>query len=137
MYSRDWLLLSIGDRMEPIQLQKTLFKFAMESGGLPDESYEFEPYNWVPCSFGIYEDLSTLREEGLVETVPSGRGWNLYRLTESGKTKATELSEQGDATLLKALDDARNWVTSRTFEMLLKDIYEQYPEYATESLFAK
>ena len=31
MDKRDWLLLIIGERMEPIQIQKALFKFAMES----------------------------------------------------------------------------------------------------------
>lgn len=137
MEKREWLLLAVGERIEPIQLQKTLFKFAKESGVSSAEAYEFVPYNWGPCSFEIYEDLANLRAEGLVEAVPSGRGWNVYRVTELGRVKSYALREQAVASLVNALDEVRSWVASRNFETLLKDVYKQYPTYATESLLMK
>ena len=137
MKKRDWLLLAIGDCMQPIQLQKTLFKFAMESQIPEAEKYEFVPYNWGPCSFEIYEDLSTLRTEGLIEAVSSGQGWNFYRQTEPGKQKAQALHKQASSAHVKSLEKLRDWVTSRDFETLLNDVYKQYPRYATESLFIK
>ena len=123
--------------MQPIQLQKTLFKFAMEFQIPQDEKYEFVPYNWGPCSFEIYDDLGLMREQGLVEAIPSGSGWNIYRLTELGKAKSIELLKQANSTFVGALDEVRNWVTSRDFETLLRDVYKEYPKYATESLFMK
>ena len=137
MKKQDWLLLAIGESIQPIQLQKTLFKFAKESGVPGTESYRFVPYNWGPCSFDIYDDLHTLREEGYVEAVPTGRGWNSYRQTERGKAMATTLREQANATYAEKLRELRDWVTSRSFETLLKDVYKDYKEYSTESLFTR
>lgn len=137
METRDWLLLAIGDRMEPIQIQKTLFKFAKESGAPEEELYTFIPYNWGPCSLQIYDDLGQLRDEGLVEFIPSGRGWNLYHLTEAGIKKASKLREEANSALMEKLEAARSYVTSRDFETLLSDIYKDYPEFASESLFKK
>src|SRR3990172_829145 len=93
---RDWLLIALGERLEPIQVQKTLFKFAEESGAPKAEQYECVPYNWGPCSFDIYDDLGELREEQLVEFEPSGRGWNVYRVTDKGVQIAQELREEAD-----------------------------------------
>lgn len=137
MEKRDWLLLAIGERIEPIQVQKTLFKFVRESKVPADESYDFVPYNWGPCGFEIYNDLGMLRAEGLVEAVPSGRGWSVYRLTDLGKDKVRQLLEQANPTLVKALSKVREWVTSRDFETLLRDVYKDYPQYATASLLIR
>jgi len=135
MEKHDWLLLAIGDKIEPIQLQKTLFKFAKESGAPEQELYTFIPYNWGPCSLEIYDDLGQLRDEGLVEFVPSGRGWNFYHLTKTGVEKADKLRKEAKHTFLKKLEAARSYVTSRDFETLLSDVYKEYPDFASESLF--
>ncbi len=135
MKKRDWLLQVIGDRMEPIQLQKALFKFSQESEAPKWELYAFEPYNWGPCSFEIYEDLSALRENGLVEFEPSGRGWNVYRLTDAGKLQASKLKKRADPGLLNKLVEIREYVVTRSFSNLLSDVYKQYPGYAANSLF--
>ncbi len=137
METHDWLLLAIGDTLEPIQIQKTLFKFAQESGAKKKELYRFIPYNWGPCSLKIYDDLGQLRDEGLIEFVPSGKGWNLYRPTEAGVEKAGELREKADNELIGKLDAARSYVTSRDFETLLSDVYKEYPEFSSESRFKK
>ncbi|MCH7836642.1 MAG: hypothetical protein IH864_07220 [Chloroflexi bacterium] len=137
MRKRDWLLIALGDRLEPIQVQKTLFKFAEESGAPEAERYEFVPYNWGPCSFAIYGDLGELREEGLVEFEASGRGWNVYRVTGEGARAAKELREKADSDLVKRMDDIREYVTSRSFGRLLRDVYADYPESAERSLFEK
>ena len=131
----DWLLLSIGEGIEPIQLQKLLFKFAKESQAPQSELYEFEPYNWGPCSFEIYDDLSALHSDSLIEPVPSGRGWSSYRLTAKGKRKAGDIRHKVSDKLLEQLDEKYLYVTSRTFESLLADVYNDYPDFATKSLF--
>ena len=135
MEKREWLLLSIREGIQPIQLQKLLFKFAKEADAPQQELYDFEPYNWGPCSFEIYDDLGTLRLEDLVESVPSGRGWNAYRLTDKGKGVEQELRQKADDKLQGRLDEKYRYVTSRTFDELLKDVYKDYPDFATKSLF--
>ncbi|GAH59054.1 unnamed protein product [marine sediment metagenome] len=135
MEKREWLLLSIGESMEPIQIQKTLFKFAMESKAASTELYSFIPYNWGPCSMEIYDDLSGLRDENLVEFAPSGRGWNIYHLTKEGAKKATDLRKSANRKLVKNIDSIHEYVVNRDFETLLSDIYSDYPDYAKESLF--
>ena len=135
MEKRDWLLLAIGDNIQPIQIQKTMFKFAKESGASESDIYKFEPYNWGPCSFEIYDDLSTLRLEGLLETLRSGRGWSMYGLTEEGRARVEQVRMESNQDHLKALDAKRDWVVSRNFEQLLRDVYDEYPKYATQSMF--
>jgi len=135
MKKHDWLLLSIKEFMEPIQIQKAMFKFAMESGARKKEVYPFIPYNWGPCSIEIYDDLSQLREENLIEFVPSGRGWNVYHLTRKGENKSEALEESADSKLVGELDRIRKYVVERDFETLLSDIYTDYPEFIEESLF--
>jgi uncharacterized protein YwgA len=137
MDKRDWLLLAIRDEMQPIQIQKALFKFAQEAGAPKEQVYEFTPYNWGPCSFGIYDDLQVLRHEGLIETVPTGRGWSAYRTTEQGTRFVVALRQKADPALFKKIDEVREWVVTRSFEKLLKDVYSEYPAYATQSMFTK
>jgi len=132
---RDWLQLVIRESMAPIQIQKAMFKFAMESGANETEVYPFIPYNWGPCSMEIYDDLGQLREEGLIEFVPSGRGWNIYHLTKEGEKTSEALRESSGRCLVEKLNSIREYVVSRDFETLLSDIYADYPEFAGESLF--
>ena len=137
MDKSDWLLLAIGERMEPIQIQKTMFKFGKETQVPEIEAYQFAPYNWGPCSFEIYDDLRSLRDEKKIECAPTGLGWNLYRLTELGHQEADKIRATADKNLLNQLDETRKWVVSRNFGKLLRDVYQQYPDYATESIFRR
>ena len=137
MNKREWLLIALNPRMAPIQAQKSLFKFAMESGAPARECYQFIPYNWGPCSFEIYDDLGQLRADGLIEFEPAGPGWNSYHVTESGSGIVDELRRRAEPKLLTKMDDIRQWVAVRTFDRLLRDVYSQYPEFAERSLFNK
>ena len=135
MRRRDWLLLAVGSGMQPIQVQKALFKFAEEAGAPPSQQYRFEPYNWGPCSRQIYSDLEHFRQEALIEFVPTGRGWSTYRVPRRGEKEVAQLRERASPALLDRLDTIRNWVTTRSFNRLLRDVYREYPDYARNSLF--
>ena len=137
MSKRDWLLIAIGSYIEPIQVQKTLFKFAKEAGAPVSERYRFIAYNWGPCSMQIYKDLEQVREEGLVEFVRTGRGWSAYRLTEAGEEAVRQLRNAASTALLQRLDEIKDWVAERPFGKLLRDVYADYPRYARRSLFEK
>jgi hypothetical protein len=135
MRQKDWLLLAIGDYIEPIQLQKTLFKFAREAPVPTNQRYAFVPYNWGPMAKQVYPDLEELQEQGLVEARPTGMGWSGYSLTTQGLDLAYQLREGAPRELLSAIDEKRAWVLDRPFSKLLRDVYAQYPEMAKKSLF--
>lgn len=135
MNRRDWLLLAVGDYIEPIQLQKTMFKFAKEAAAPAAECYEFRPYNWGPMASDIYADLGKLRAAALVEYVQGGTGWNAYKLTAKGEEQAERLRGRASPVLVAELDSKRDWVKSRPFRKLLRDVYKDYPEFAKASLF--
>ena len=135
--AQDWLLLAIDDGIGPIKLQKALFLFSQESGAPAGQKYEFVPYNWGAMSAQIYDDLGKLRDADLVKFEPSGRGWNDYRLTSTGKQRALQLRGTANQELVAKLNEVCDFVQSRDFEKLLEDVYEKYPSYATKSLFRR
>lgn len=135
MRQKDWLLLAIGDYIEPIQLQKTLFKFAREAPVPTNQRYGFEPYNWGPMAKQIYPDLEELQAEGLVDAKPTGEGWSGYSVTAKGLDLALRLRKEAPGELVEAIDEQRAWVLDRPFRQLLRDVYEKYPEMAKKSLF--
>ena len=135
MRQKDWLLLGIGDYIEPIQLQKTLFKFAREAPVPINQRYGFVPYNWGPMAKQVYPDLEELQAEGLVDAKPTGEGFSGYSLTAKGRDLASRLRETAPRELVEAIDEKRAWVLERPFRKLLSDVYKDYPEMAKRSLF--
>ena len=136
MEPKDWLTLAIGERsVEPVQVQKIMFLFAKKADAPEDETYDFVPYNWGPCSFQIYDDLENLIDQEVVEPRPTARGWSRYGLTEHGLAVLEDLRNEANLAVLDRLDEVRSWVTSRSFRELLTEIYKDYPDYAVESRF--
>ncbi len=144
MTRRDWLVLLIAFEgaprgLDPIRLQKAMFLFAQETDVPEDQKYEFRAYNYGPMSRGVYEDIDDLVEAGLVEKLPVvGQSWSRYNPTPEGVARGHELLERALAehsAAAGALYDLKQSVASMTFNALLEDVYERYPDYATESLF--
>jgi hypothetical protein len=138
MTSRDWLLLLIGNGIDPIRIQKGMFLFAMESDAPPEQKYTFQPYNWGPFSQPIYGDLEALQRDGLIErTQAAGAGYYRYRRTDTGDASARALAQSAPEQLVADINDARSAVMGVGFEGLLRRVYDRYPEFATKSLFKK
>lgn len=144
MTRRDWLLLLIAFEgaprgLDPVRLQKAMFLFAQETDVPADQKYEFRPYNYGPMSRDVYDDIDGLVEAGLVERLPvPGQSWSRYNPTAEGVARGHELLKHALAehsAAAGALYDLKESVASMTFNALLEDVYERYPEYATESLF--
>ncbi|MBI4234199.1 MAG: hypothetical protein HY686_07155 [Chloroflexi bacterium] len=141
MRPRDWLLLYMHlesphqDRLDPIRIMKGLFLFAQE-GGLPsEETYQFVPYAYGPCSFDIYDDLRALQEEGLIEGQrPLGATWLRYHVTIRGNEKAATLLATAPPEKIKTLDSIKEQVMSKSFLGLLRFVYAKYPAFATSSV---
>ncbi len=146
MQKRDWLLLFVGistpDRTEvppidPVRVMKGLFLLGKKLGLSSDQAYDFIPYLYGPCSFDIYRDLDDLVKRGLIaEEKPWGRSWNLYRPTAQGRRVVKEIAEKVPASHLQEVATIKRYVVSAPFNKLLREVYQEYPEYATNSVFS-
>jgi DNA-binding PadR family transcriptional regulator len=139
---QEWLLLALAHRrgqpMTPAQIQKSMFLMRMEAGRyLGDRFYEFIPYNYGPFDADIYRDLDWLAAKGVVITDTSpGRNWRTYAVTPAGIDAAERAMASADRTAVSYLGRVVDWVTSVSFPVLIRAIYDKYPQFKANSVFA-
>ncbi|MGH7868884.1 MAG: hypothetical protein ACREP9_14935 [Candidatus Dormibacteraceae bacterium] len=139
----DWLLLLLDrealgaggpDELDPVRIQKGMF--LLSERGPARDVYEFQPYNWGPFSADIYADLASLTQQGfLSEERVLGRTWSTYRITARGHGRASAAAAQAGETATAWLKQAREFLTTRSFAQLLRDVYALYPDMAVNSRF--
>jgi DNA-binding PadR family transcriptional regulator len=138
-----WLLLLLDratlgaqgpEDLDPVRIQKGMF--LLSKRGPERDVYEFQPYDWGPFSSDIYADLASAARQGYLteERVP-GRTWSTYRITARGHERALALAAQMRAEDVAWLRQAREFLTTRSFAQLLREIYDLYPDYAVNSRF--
>lgn len=141
----DWLLLLLGLRVErhapaldPVRVQKGMFVLA-ERNVLPEgERYSFEPYHYGPYSFELRDDLDSLVEEGLVAADPVlGYSWAHYRLTENGLARVRASFSGTDRETAGEIVEIKQWICDASFNQLLTSVYDEFPDYATRSVFQR
>lgn len=143
MTKRDWLLLFCALKgspsgLDPVRLQKGMFLFAMEASVPDDEKYDFRPYNYGPMSSEVYADVEALEVIGhLAGEQSPGNSWKRYRATQSGIEHARELLADADRDAVQKLFEIKAFVMARSFNALLNDVYDRYPEYASRSVFSR
>ena len=147
MRRRDWLLLFAAyegapDGLDPIRFQKGLFLFARRTQVPVRSKYTFEPYDYGPMSTGIYHDLDSLVDEGLIECLPvPGKRWSRYRPNKVTFREGKRILKQAEDE--KLLDAARELfrikqdVSSLGFNELLEHVYAEHPEFAVNSIFRR
>lgn len=139
----DWLLLLLDraalgdtgpDELDPVRIQKGMF--LLSKRGPARDLYDFRPYDWGPFSSGIYADLASLTRRGyLFEEKVLGRTWSTYRVTAQGHQRALAAAAAAGETATVWLRQARQFLTTRSFAQLLREIYSLYPDYAVNSRF--
>lgn len=141
---RDRLLLFIAldgapRGLDPIRLQKGMFLFAMEGESRTDEVYEFVPYHYGPMSTQIYRDLEELLEHGLIEAHPvKGQSWARYSATEDGLVAARDLlAQEPSQAAARRLYEIKVDIASRTYQEVLEDVYDRFPDFASKSVFRR
>ena len=141
---RQRLLLALlstaeGESLDPIRIMKAEFLLTQETPEslLPlEDKYEFEPYNYGPYSVGVYRDLDLLEMLGLLSsTRVSGRNWNRYTASATGREEARKLQAEVSSRVLDFVGELRSYVLGHSFESLLRSVYAKYPEYASKSVF--
>lgn len=140
---QSWLLLFLGyegapEGLDPVRVQKGMFLFAQEADVRAMERYDFVAYNYGPMSKAIYNDLEALVTQDLAvaDTVP-GAKFNRYTLTPAGQQAARAVAAQADPEPARKLFDIKRHVSRLTFDDLLEDVYERYPDYAANSIFRR
>lgn len=140
MNRKDWLLLVIaaakGDRLSPVQLQKTVFLLGKKyPEAVGEDFYEFIPYAYGPFCVDVYRDAEDLDQLGLVAVQPSQYGhWREYRITPVGMNRAEELGHTNHK-VVEYLEKKVKWAKSQNFQTLVRKIYDKYPEYRVNSVF--
>lgn len=128
--------------LDPIRVMKGLFLAQMETGSDPNDRvpmtsppFRFEPYSYGPFSQGVYRELESLREDGLLQSSPiMGKDYLVWSLTDQGKAAAqlamAQLGPDGEA----RVRHARSVVRQHSFDGLLRYVYSRYPDHATRSV---
>lgn len=136
----DWLLLFLDAKggtyeADQVRIMKGLFLLSRSTLHPASELYIFGPYDYGPFDAGVYQDLQSMRLLGFIEShaVP-GSSRRLYELTEKGRQRVHGLQPSLDWALLRPIEDAKRYVTTRSFDQLLQDLYADYPAYAQNSI---
>jgi uncharacterized protein len=143
LQKKDWTLLAItladGRPLSPVQLQKSvfLFKKLLPDEVLPDDFYEFVPYNYGPFCSEVYRDAEELAEEGLVQiSSVADHGYSQYSATPGGIERRQALLKLLPPDIADHARVVVEWVRAQTFRGLVSAIYDRYPEYRANSVFA-
>jgi uncharacterized protein YwgA len=132
------LALAEGEPLSPVKLQKAVFLLSekLPRTVSPKPLYKFAPHNYGPFCREVYDDAQKLARDGLVLISPAAGNYLLYSVTEEGSRQAKTIfgslpsNLQGDAKRIV------NWVRKQSFRSLVSAIYQEYPEYRANSIFA-
>ncbi|NQU78225.1 hypothetical protein HQ545_00490 [Candidatus Woesearchaeota archaeon] len=142
MRRSDWilaLLFSPGQtsrKGEPIEgtirLMKELFLLKQKISSV---SYTFVPYDYGPCSFEVYDDISSLKKTKLIKTIAEPRNeYPIYRLTEEGFKEVKSIYDEFDTETKKALLEIKKDYNQMPLSDLILYVYEKYNSYATKTI---
>lgn len=134
-----WVLVALyaadGTSMSPIQLQKSIFLIGQKLD-IKKDFYEFEPYDYGPFDVHIYQDAESLDELGLITIAYwSERRRRTYSITTKGVEKIEELLEDETSEVVENSKEIVKRVISLGFRELVKEVYEEFPEYSINSVF--
>lgn len=123
--------------LDRVRMQKAIFLLTKRGPAKWRDAYDYEPYNWGPYSGRLASDLNYLLHEDLlvIEDVPHSK-YGSYRATPLASDRARAALAQCTPDETSFLQSVKNYVTSRSFANLLKEVYAAYPEFATKSRFS-
>ena len=122
--------------LDKVRMQKAVFLIAMRGTPRLKSLYHFTAYNWGPYSGELMSDVESLVRSGdlTVQEVP-GRQHGGYKTTHAGEAKGTAVWNSLAPNEQQFLRSIRDYVTNRSFNHLLREVYAEYPSFATRSRF--
>lgn len=122
--------------LDRIRMQKAVFLLIQRGSESWRHLYTYRPYDWGPYSGQLQADLDMLMFDGSLRVAPvAGRRYGCFETTATGEDRAEDLWEALDVPAQQFIRAVRGYVTSRSFTQLLREVYAEYPEYATNSRF--
>jgi hypothetical protein len=142
MERADWLILLFGFKgaarpaLDPVRTQHGMFLFARWAAVDSSELYAFQPCAYGPRSFELRGDLDRLVTEGLVVAEPiTGYTWGRYKLTRAGLEEARRVRFEAPRGAARMLFEIKQCITGKSFNSLIREVCDDYPEYAVNSIF--
>jgi hypothetical protein len=125
--------------LDPVRVQKAMFLFAIDESSNSDETYDFMPGPYGPSCRRIFGDLKYLVAHGLAAETPEvGMSWSLYSPTDEGIAAGQDLlAREPDEIAARLLYEIKSEVSRHTAGQLIDDLYDRFPEYAKECVFAR
>ena len=133
------MALEHGHRLQPVQLQKSLFLLGrnLSPEKLQNDSfYKFEAYDYGPFCGEVYKDAEALEGNGMIAIMrPPLVRFNIYEITDLGTEHARALRKSLDEATTSYLDAVVDFTKSLSFTELVSAIYKAYPEMREKSVF--
>jgi len=119
--------------LDPIRLMKGCFIVAEIGPDGWQHLFEFRPYAYGPFDPSVYRARDALLGKDLLVAIPAGR-YSQYKITETGRERAAAIAKDMNQPLAEWLRNIGRWVTSKSFNDLLREIYDRFPDYASKSI---
>jgi len=121
-------------KLDPIRIMKSAFIVSQRGAKEWKSLFNFKPYDYGPFDPAVYRTLESLSAKNLIEELKDVGRYPYYRLTEAGSKRVEELTADHKLEL-KWLKGVGQYVTAKSFERLLKEIYAEFPAFAEKSVF--
>jgi uncharacterized protein YwgA len=125
------------------RLQKLAFLLVEEELDDDFPGYDFVKYNYGPFSKTLLSDIEQLEQDGAVseeETKTfSGNRRHDYELNDGFESVVSRLAD-GDQEVTTVFEAARRTVSQhndKALRSLIEDVYDEYPEYAENSVYER
>lgn len=126
-----------AEPLDRLRMQKGVFLLAERGPAEWNRLFEFTPYDWGPYSFDLASIVEQLVADGMLEKEAfPGRRYLRYRTTSTGEHLIKRISGNTTPQERAFVKEIREYVGSRPFARLLREVYKAYPEYAVNSRFA-
>lgn len=123
--------------LDRIRMQKAIFLLTQRGSPRWRNSYDYTPYNWGPYCRELTNDLAVLKEAGVLhESGPKAGRYGSYSLTPQGEASADTFVLSLSDPEISFIGEVRKYVTSKDFNSLLREVYEAYPDFASNSLWS-
>ena len=122
--------------LDRVRMQKAVFLITQRGTPRLRELYEYRPYNWGPYSDALAQDVRALEATGrmAVEAAPGSR-YGRYVTTVVGEAHVIPVWNDLEPGERAFVANVRRYVTASSFNKLLREVYAEYPEFATASQF--
>ena len=143
MERRSFMLAAMSpagsDSFYPVQVQKLFFLLDENIPGEVDgPHFRFEPYDYGPFDKNVYSELEAMRQDDFVEIFPWGRyGGKIYKLTNKGREEGKKVFESISELAQEKIQEAVEFVRTRSFSQLVSEIYKRYPAMRENSVFVE